>query len=434
MTDSFVPELNVLLYRLFGSDDGRTVAEKIGVKSPQVSDWLSGKDVPSPVRLALIAQMYDPAKLPQLLLAAAIADASKPKHKDDRRWDEAVAFLKHYGLHEVLARPAPEPRPTGRTLSDFPASFYPLVVVVGDKREEIDSSRLSIADLGVRSASPGDLRWLPNLGLRSDVVVHIDKDFVLLPMDELVRRFAHKNLLVVGSPKASHLARTINYRSIFHFRYDRWIAEAIEKEIAAGRSCKSHFEFSAHADRVRKDLAKRLHQLSMGGIFDPTFKPLQLTDPDAFYTAFHTTTETDFGVLSFAENPYYAEWRRRQKLLNDHKFVCIFAAGINHPATSHAIRMLGEDRREASFARHPYGGVLRVTGLDQAKSPPDRVADSNCSWEDEVASGRKAPDDQRHLLLDQLEAIAAARKKGTLGHLPITEEDANACRTLVESL
>src|SRR5689334_12121833 len=40
----------------------------------------------------------------------------------------------------------------GRTLEDFPESFYPLVIVTGDKRED-SASRITLGDFGAVSAS-----------------------------------------------------------------------------------------------------------------------------------------------------------------------------------------------------------------------------------------------------------------------------------------
>ena len=106
-----------------------------------------------------------------------------------------------------------------------------MAVVTGDKREDRES-KISVGDLGVYAATPGDTRWIMNLDLRPDVIKHVDKTFVLLSETELIRQFAEVNLLVVGSPASNHLARIINSSAVFRFNYRPDVQNDINEIIA----------------------------------------------------------------------------------------------------------------------------------------------------------------------------------------------------------
>ena len=74
-----------------------------------------------------------------------------------------------------------------------------------------------------------------SLGLSQEVEHVIDKDFVLLDEPQLIERFAHKNLLVIGSPSVNHLARRINRSSIFRFNINHEVDEGLESIIAEAK-------------------------------------------------------------------------------------------------------------------------------------------------------------------------------------------------------
>ena len=170
----------------------------------------------------------------------------------------------------------------------------------------------------------------------------------------------------------------------------------------------------------------------MGGIFDPTHPGWDyLAAP---FTQLAMNTQLDFGVLTFAANPYYV---RKCKLENrecDHKYISIMAAGMHHPATAHALRLLGQDSREKRvFDHHPYGGVIRVA-LDLSVPLSKRTMEALCKWEDEADNERRPSLDQKKLLLEQLEIIERRVAKRELKSLALREGQAAQCRELIKSL
>lgn len=408
-------------------------------KSPSyVSQMRSDKQkqVPTPETLARLAKEFDmSSRLPELFVAALYEQVGSLTFKEDPDGSlKQLALSAVEQLHDCLTTaPAAKPRTSGRTLADFPESFYPLAVVTGDKREE-RGSMISVGDLGVYSATPGDTRWIMNLGLRPDVVKHIDKNFVLLSEKELIDEFANVNLLVVGSPASNHLARIINSSAIFRFNYIQDIETAI-KDIITKASGLSTELLGAYREDERNRLSAKVRSLFTGGIFDPTH-------PDSDYIAAHYSQRAinyhfDFGVLTFAANPYYV----RKCELNGipeskckHEYISIMAAGIHHPATAHALRLLGQDcRKKGIFDEHPYGGAIRVQ-LDQNTPFSKRTVEAPCEWEDVADSERTPSNDQKKLLLEQLEIIKRRIGKKELKNLALTEKQSAECHWLIEKL
>jgi len=427
-----VKRIQLLLNELFGSTPGKKIAHSIGKTAGYVSQIRSGEQIPTDKTLATIANKFGATdRLHELLLSAAWARVQAQEFKNDndgtlkRSVEEALQTL----ASVVPSRSISTSKKTGRTLSDFPDAFYPLAVVCGDKREERESN-ISVADLGAYTSTPADTRWIMNLGLRADVVKHIDKNFLLLSDDELIDQFGEANLLVCGSPAANHLARIVNRSAVFRFNYSRDTEQDIENVITKARNL-SRAQLVAYQEEGRSDLVKRMRSLFNGGVFDP-MHPADYVS--ATYSQLPSYTQFDFGVLTFASNPYYEMKCRRESKECDHKYISIMAAGIHHPATAHAIRLLGQDcRKEGIFAKHPYGGVIRVQ-LDLNIPFATRTMNAICQWEDAADRERKESENQKEELLRELEVIEKKVAKDELKNLALEEDQVTKCRKLIEKL
>jgi hypothetical protein len=387
---------------------------------------LQGDQIPSDQTVALLAEAYAPERMGELLFAAALARLERNKfgEREDLKATARAALEAKYAGSDA--------RTTGdgaRSFLNFPEAFEPMVMVTGDKREDRESW-ITIADLGARTATPADTRWMASLGLSTNTVKHIDKNFLLLPEDELIKRFGETNLLVVGSPAANHLARKINSSAIFRFNYSKEAGEAIEELIDRARDLPTSTQLAAYKEQHQIGFEKRIRSLFAGGILDPTY-------PDEYVAAKYTQraqqVQYDWGVVTFCANPYYEALCKREGRENDHRYVSIMAAGIHHPGTAHALRQLGVENRERTFEKHPFGGVLRVD-LDMGAHFSTRVEKAACRWEDEADRFRSAPDDQKAMLVEHLSAIAKDLKNRRLRHLELEAKQADACLTLIKRL
>jgi len=403
------------------------VRKCINKSKSYLTQMLQGKQIPSDQTVALLAKTFAPERMGELLFAAALARLERSKFPDHEE-------LKETARNALEAKYAGDDARTivgksGRSFLNFPEAFEPLVVVTGDKREDRESW-ITIADLGARTATPADTRWIAGLGLSTDVVKHIDKNFLLLPEDELIERFAKKNLLVVGSPAANHLARKINSSAIFRFNYSKAAEDAIEELIDKAKGLPSLTQLAAYKEKHQIDLEKRIRSLFTGGIFDPTY-------PDEYVAAKYTQraqlVQLDWGMITFCANPYYEALCKREGRENDHRYVSILAAGIHHPGTAHALRQLSVEKREQVFEKHPFGGVLRVE-LDLGEPFPTRVENAACRWEDEADKIRSVTDDQSSTLIDNLSEIEKQLEKKQLRHLELEAKQAHASLLLLKRL
>ncbi len=424
--------IHSLLNEIMGSLPGEAIAERIGKSPSYVSQIRSGLQIPTAATLAIIANKFGVShRLGELILRAEVARLETQKWKGDK--DGALKESVVEALNGVLEGSAQSSkiistRP-GRTFRDFPEAFYPLAVVTGDKREE-RGSHISCADLGAYTATCADTRWILNIGLRPDVVQHIDKNFLLLSDDELVNQFSEMNLLVAGSPAANHLARIINSHAIFRFNYSKDTEDAINDVITKARTLSST-QLVAYQEESRSGLIKKMRSLFTGGIFDPTHPEEYV---GAKYSQIAANTQFDFGVLTFASNPYYQEKCRREGRECDHKYVSIMAAGIHHPGTAHALKLLGQDcRKSGAFAKHPYGGMIRVE-LDMNIHFANRTMKAECQWEDVADNERQESENQKEDLLREFKIIEEKVFKNELRYLALEKEQAAECRRLIELL
>jgi transcriptional regulator with XRE-family HTH domain len=425
-------QLKTLLNEIISSVSGKETGKKIGKSASYISQIRSGIQIPTEETLASIANEFGvPDRFSELILSATLARLESPGFENDKE-----GLLKK-SLREALKKvsgpfsPSGESivKKTGRTFNDFPEAFYPLILVSGDKREEW-GTKITVADLGAYSATPADTRWILNLGLRIGVVKHIDKNFLLLSDNELIDQFAETNLLVIGSPAANHLARIINSSAVFRFNYSKDTEQVLADAIAKARIF-TKAQLVAYQEKERGWLKKRMRAFFTGGIIDPTH-------PDEYvvakYAQIAREIQLDFGVLSFAANPYYQMKCRREDRECDHKYVSIMAAGIHHPATAHALSLLGRDCRESGiFARHPYGGVIRVE-LDLNTPFSNRTLKALRNWEDVADNEREESKNQKEDLLRELKVMEEKVTKDKLRNLELEKGQAADCRGLIAKL
>ena len=424
--------LKTMLNEIISSVSGKETGKKIGKSASYISQIRSGDQIPTEETLASIANKFGvPDRFSELILSATLARLESPGFEKDKKGLLKQSLIE--ALKKISGPFSPSGgsivKESGRTFDDFPEAFYPLILVTGDKREEW-GTKISVADLGAYSATPADTRWIPNLGLRPGVVKHIDKNFLLLSENELIDQFAETNLLVIGSPAANHLARIINSLAVFRFNYSKDTEQVIADVIAKARTF-TKAQLVAYQEGERGWLKKRMRAFFTGGIIDPTH-------PDEYvvakYAQIAQDIQLDFGVLTFAANPYYKMKCHRENRECDHKYVSIMAAGIHHPATAHALRLLGKDCRERGvFAKHPYGGVIRVE-LDVNIPFSNRTLKALRYWEDVTADEREESKNQKEDLLRELKVMEDKVTKGELRNLELEKGQAADCRGLIAKL
>jgi len=229
-----------------------------------------------------------------------------------------------------------------RSLVLFPEAFLPLVIVVGDKRENPPKSP---GDLLALSASTSDLRWILKLSLPKDTEIISDKVLLYASPEYLSEQFAKKNLLVIGSPAANHIARMVNETAFFRFMINSSTRQEIKRfndQIKANRTNMAFLR--NYVDQLAQDgerIRYYLNQLRRSGFIDPTYE---------FKTrGFYIDNDADYGVISLCRNPY----------ADSAEFIAILAAGVHLPATMQSLILLSNANDE--FRERQLGGVFRVT-------------------------------------------------------------------------
>lgn len=398
------------------------VAKALDISASTVSQWLSGKEPCAPQHLVSLVQLYfggdlrekqlELARLTILLLKERFAQGDE----DAGKWTAESRELMQQCLNEcytaVDARKSRAPKTSGRTLADFPDSFYPMVVVSGDKRE-VSEARINAGDFGAVSASPAESRWIVKLRLRDDVEIFGDKIFILASDDELRERFGKTNILVVGSPAANHLARRclVSNRSgwrpavpIFRFNFDQQIIGHVEDLLKSVAPFNARQLVGKQGDPDTDRQVKHwLHDLFTGGILDPSYRNSWLRGRDMLRTR-------DFGLLSLARNPLSTEGDR---------YVCIFAAGFHMFGTAHAIKMLSDP---ACFSKHPFGGVIRVD-MDLGKPFHTRFDESTAKWDDDS-------DYEKDDIVNGLKAL----RQNIPTRTNVTTEEIDECLKFIDAL
>jgi hypothetical protein len=230
------------------------------------------------------------------------------------------------------------------TLRDWPMAFLPIVVFVGDRREIPPQSP---ADLLAASASIGDLYYLPRLQLPAETEIRSDKSVVITTPESLRRILQDTNLLIIGSPAANLMARTVNPGACFSFHVaPDALAQAAEFQriLEPIQYLPGNLERYADvnsATATEREWSRRrrhmIYEFARSGILDPVdYSGLRATA---------IPVHLDWGVVSLCRHP----WSENK--------VAVIAGGLHGPATAAAIRLLS---KENAFADRPLGGVFRV--------------------------------------------------------------------------
>ena len=371
-------QLESELRKLIGDREHKEINDKLGVSIGRISQLIQRPDESFIARLvaddgqAPVGERK--RKLVELLL---LAESVRIEQENGAKWTDAARKFARDSIQDALKDLARSPSKTsGRTLCDFPDSFYPLAVISGDKREN-SKSRVNEADFGAVSASPAEARWLLKLGLRREVEFYGDKIFVLEDYAQLQRRFGKMNLLVIGSPGSNHLTRRLHLEQpprgwlrrgvpLFRFNANQRILREIEGYIAGlrGRN-EEELEKVQLAEATELRVRLWLQRLFTGGIIDPTV-------PKDFIRAVNVShMSVDFGLLTFARNPFAAAE-------DQDRFVCIVAAGFHMFGTAFSLKMLA-DKKEMD--QHPLGGVIRVSIPHQESAFGIRFDNSEADWD-----------------------------------------------------
>jgi hypothetical protein len=282
-----------------------------------------------------------------------------------------------------------------KTLDNFPNAFLPLVVVIGDRRENPPHN---MADILAYSVSATDILFMYHLGLcMKSIDVISDKIFVLEDTKTLKKKFGNTNLLIIGSPAVNLLSRKINESSLFHFN----ISQKAKKQLAMQEEILGKLKFERTSLRIyheilygatsideiiRKvkghktniqtlkasinELLKKheqtglsnwkdlLHEFDRPGIKDPIDNTIHGESPKP---------HLDYGLISIAPNPYS----------DSDEYSSIYVAGVHAPGTAHCLRLLSEHE---AFVAHPFGGVLEIDiNLNQGWS--DRLYNATIDWQ-----------------------------------------------------
>jgi hypothetical protein len=359
----------------------------LGVSTPQLSHWATGKDLISEPHLATLvnalpldmeSKQREFLRVSLLLWQEKLRRDSGPD-RDKSRWNPDTIALANLSFERAIATLSDRRqvvKTEGYTLRDFPRSFSPLAIISGDKRED-SGSRITWADVGAVSPSHAEFRWLPSLGLDRSVEIYSDKMFVLETADELKKRFGEKHLLVLGSPASNHLARRCLLARqdrikgwqpaapIFRFNLPKFVLKNIEAFISSVEGKKAK-ELAARQEdpSTSNNMKTWLHYLFTGGILDPTHS-------NHWLRGFELPPHRDYGLVTLARNPFSDP--------SGKPYLCIMVAGFHLFGTAHALKMLST--AEKSFERHPYGGVIEI---DIASGLPfaSRFDESTAAWDD----------------------------------------------------
>jgi hypothetical protein len=220
------------------------------------------------------------------------------------------------------------------TLRHFPERFFPLTIIVGDRREEEPKTP---GDLLAYSASTMDLRDILKLRLQKDTDIWGDKIIVNKPKEELENMLGSSNLLIIASPATNWLARKVNQTAIFRFyiELDKLNeAEIMENEI------REILTRGGDLVAYKKENFNKLKDLT------EKFKGMGFPDPiQKTMRGQYTSRDVDFGCITFCEHPY------------SENHYAIMIAGHYLPGTFGAIKFLSN---KENFKDRPLGGIIKV--------------------------------------------------------------------------
>lgn len=287
-----------------------------------------------------VRRLREPSGTEDASGALAASGGAKRREGWERAQQTFEALLKRLPSSELAHAPIVGPR----MLGDWPMSFLPLMVFVGDRRETPPKSP---ADLLATSASMGDLYYLPQLRLPAETEIRSDKTVVIASRESIRNLVQDKNLLIIGSPAANLMARVVNSGACFSFHAKPEAlrqASEFQKLLEPIRYLPDRLQRYADINSVtamEKEWSRRRRYMIYGfarsGILDPVdYEGLRATT---------TPPYTDYGVVSLCKHP----WADNR--------VAIIAAGLHGPATAAAIKLLSQPN---AFAERPLGGVFHV--------------------------------------------------------------------------
>jgi transcriptional regulator with XRE-family HTH domain len=334
-----------------------------------ISKYEHGRDIPSPPIIVRLARAL--GENPKLwLLYAELQRAASQDDGPGRA--EAIQHLQSLirAVAEQDQGQTDTSFSTRRDLTQFPAAFSPLCVIVGDRREERPRH---LGDLFAFSASTVDDRWLPSLRLPRRTEKITDKVFLFQePEAEDWRHatFGKTNLLIIGSPAANLAARELNRHFIHRFAVpseaeELWSTVKEDKfPTLRTPAALEHFE-----ETNRQYVRRLMRKFQQPGFL--TYDPQATEDENVIRVVASVIPEAqqDFATVTVGRNPFARKGDR---------FFAILAAGVHHPGTAWAVRLLSEPSK---FETHPYGGILEVR-FPSRNHDPDRIR-----WYESVGLG-----------------------------------------------
>lgn len=428
----------------------RAVATRLGLSEATIGAVERGERIPALDALARLATLFEPggdqrhdllARWLVKWLERKVAGVDNPGQR--QTLEQAAGRLL-----AALATPARSlPPALPRSLAGFPEQFEPLIAVFPDRREIPPDSP---ADLFIRSGAVTDSQYLPLLrGLSAPLRVYTDKFFVLMKQQWLQERFGGHNLLVVGSSGVNWLTRALAHRALFRpliepywrdwdERYRHRKAE-LDDHLLLGAFWRllvqrQHFpdqpldtttlprSVLGEAQVARLPMAAELlDDITEGRTETEIIQKFRIpgfADPaDGRRHGQLPGGNTDFGVVSLAPHPFD----------DTGQFVSIIVAGISGPATAHGLRALLTS--QPSFARHPFGGVIRVNLPTREEGWPGRFENADWLWE------TKEYDDEHKLLANLRAARAVADPlRRQEAFQDCTDEDLDAAIAFVQQL
>lgn len=333
------------------------LAERIRVSRVIIASYETGKAAPELSRAVRLAEIL--AEDPQeFLLLAAI----------QREWDAAQENTSFASTIEDLLRKAGRKAPrtlasagplTHASLLDFPGGFTPLTIIVGDKREDEPKNA---GDLFAFSSSTVDDRWLLRLGLERETEKISDKVLMTADDEWLRKRFGSTHILAIGSPASNLFTRELNECFLFRFAISVETKHKWNETRRILKGLRTPAALSRFKEESRADLRQTMRLFKQPGFLAFNFRNLKLgIDP---------AENRDFAVVSLGCNPFAAK---------DAPYFAILAAGVHHPGTAHAVKMLGEP---LLFERHPFGGIIEV------QVPSDEFNRDMVQWHEKIKDSK----------------------------------------------
>lgn len=268
-------------------------------------------------------------------------------------------------------------------LRKFPEEFTPLVVVLGDRREQRPKSS---GDLLAYSVSTVDCLYLNKLRLPEDCLILSDKIFVIERDETLCDMFSQKHILTIGSPAVNLFSRRINDDSLYRLEisanlkaqmkkqeaivnehkldrialniYKCIVEDGAEKPKDVVKLSRGKLVYNEHIESLFLKIHKQVKQTGLTNYREllrnfegsAILNPINLNRVDLKHPTQHGKFPqefNDFGFVSLAKHPF----------TESDSFVVIYVAGRHGPATSHGVAMLAN---KENWEGRQFGGIFEV--------------------------------------------------------------------------